>query len=207
MMTHGLFLALDGLDGTGKSTQTHLLASWLRARGRTVTACVDPGGTPVGDRIRQLILRPEQAPTLTCEALLFMASRAQLVGELIAPALAAGGDVVTDRFMLANVVYQGHAGGLDPEELWQIARFSTCGLEPDLTFVLDLPPAAARLRRGRPPDRIESRDAAYHSRVQSGFLAEAKRRPDRIRVIDASGPVESVHQAICSDVARILEEG
>jgi dTMP kinase len=119
-MTRGLFLSLDGLDGTGKSTQCRLLADWLRERGRTVVTSVDPGGTPVGDRLRQLIFHPEQALNVTCEALLFMASRAQLVNDVIRPALTAGSDVVTDRFLLANVVYQGHAGGLDPDELWQV---------------------------------------------------------------------------------------
>jgi dTMP kinase len=206
-MTRGLFVALDGLDGTGKSTQCRLLADWLRGRGRTVITCVDPGGTPIGDRLRQLIFHPEHALSVACEALLFMASRAQLVGEVVRPALTAGTDVVSDRFLLANVVYQGHAGGLDPEEVWQVGRFSTGGLEPDLTLVLDLPPAAARVRRGRPADRNESRDAANHSRVRSGFLAEARRRPDRVRVIDASGPVEAVQQSICEEVSRLLGDG
>jgi dTMP kinase len=204
MSRRGLFLSLDGLDGTGKSTQCKLLADWLRGRGHGVVTCVDPGGTPVGERLRQLIFHPEQPLHVRCEALLFMASRAQLVAEVIEPALAAGSDVVTDRFVLANVVYQGHAGGLDPDELWQVGRFSSGGLEPDLAIVLDLAPAAARVRRGRPADRIESRDAAYHARVRSGFLAEARRRPDRIRVVDVSGSVEEVHQLICGEVSRLF---
>jgi dTMP kinase len=206
-MTRGLFLSLDGLDGTGKSTQCRLLAAWLRERGRSVLTCADPGGTPVGDRLRQLIFHPEHTPNVTCEALLFMASRAQLVGDVIRPALAAGTDVVTDRFVLANVAYQGHAGGLDPQELWQVGRFSTGGLEPDLTLVLDLPPAAARLRRGRPADRIEGRDAGYHTRVRNGFLAEARQRPDRVRVVDASGATEEVQRSICDEVSRLLGDG
>jgi dTMP kinase len=168
---------------------------------------VDPGGTPVGDRVRQLIFHPEQALNVTCEALLFMASRAQLVNDVIRPALTAGSDVVTDRFLLANVVYQGHAGGLDPDELWQVGRFSTGGLEPDLTLVLDLPPAAARVRRGRPADRIEARDAGYHSRVRAGFQTEARRHPDRVRLIDASGSVEAVRQLICDEVSLQLGDG
>jgi dTMP kinase len=203
-MTRGLFLALDGLDGTGKSTQCRLLAEWLRQAGRVVTQCIDPGGTPVGSRLRQLIFDSAVPLTFPCEALLFMASRAQLVGEVIRPALERGEDVVSDRFVLANVVYQGHAGGLDPAELWQVGRFSTGGLEPDLTVVLDLPPAAAEARRGRPADRIEGRDAAYHARVRSGFLAEAERRPERIRVVDASGTVEVVHRAVRAEVGRLL---
>src|SRR5262245_26217996 len=139
-MTRGLFLSLDGLDGTGKSTQCRLLAGWLRARGHAVTECADPGGTAVGDVIRALLLEHRGEMSVTCEALLFMASRAQLTAEVIRPALEAGQVVLSDRFILANVVYQGHAGGLDPEKLWEIGRLSSGGLEPDLTLVLDLPP-------------------------------------------------------------------
>jgi dTMP kinase len=203
-MTRGLFLALDGLDGTGKSTQCRLLAEWLRQRGRVVTQCTDPGGTPIGARLRQLIFDSEEPLTFPCEALLFMASRAQLVAEVIRPALERCEDVVSDRFVLANVVYQGHGGGLDPAELWQVGRFSTGGLEPDLTVVLDLQPAAAEARRARPADRIELRDAAYHARVRAGFLAEAHRRPDRIRVVDAGGSVEAVHRAVRAEVEQLL---
>jgi dTMP kinase len=206
-MPRGPFISLDGLDGTGKSTQCRLLADWLRERGRTVTQCTDPGSTPVGDRLRELIFQSEQPLSPSCEAFLFMASRAQLVADVIRPALAAGHDVVSDRFVLANVVYQGHAGGLDPGELWRIGHFSTGGLEPDLTLVLDLSPNAARARRARPPDRIERRDAAYHERVRAGFLEEARKRPERIRVVDASATVDEVHQAICAEVSRILGPG
>jgi dTMP kinase len=141
---------------------------------------------------------------MTCEALLFMASRAQLVAEVIRPALAAGEIVVSDRFTLANVVYQGHAGGLDPEALWQVGRFSTGGLEPDLTLVLDLPVEEALARRGRPADRMESRPLEYHQAVHDGFRAEAERRPDRIRIIDARPDIQAVHAAICREVEPLL---
>jgi dTMP kinase len=203
-MTRGLFLSLDGLDGTGKSTQCARLASWLRTRGRTVTECTDPGGTSVGSRLRQLIFDSKEPLSMTCEALLFMASRAQLVKEVIEPALERGEDVVSDRFLLANVVYQGHAGGLDPAELWRVGRFSTGGLEPDLAIVLDLSPAEAAARRARPADRIEDRDVDYHVRVRNGFLTEAKRRQDRIRVVDAGETVEAVHRSICAEVLRLF---
>lgn len=207
MSTRGLFLSLDGLDGTGKSTQCRLLADWLRTRGLEVTACVDPGGTEMGSQIRALLLDGRQQISLSCEALLFMASRAQLAAEIVRPALEAGRTVVADRFALANVVYQGHAGGLDPAELWRISAFATKGLEPDLTLVLDLPVEAAWSRRNRPADRMESRDLAYHTSVREGFLAEARRRPDRIRVIDAQASVERIHQQICEEVAGVLATG
>jgi dTMP kinase len=201
-MGRGIFLSLDGLDGAGKSTQGPLLGEWLRAQGHVVVSCIDPGGTALGERIRDLLLYREM--TLACEALLFMASRAQLVTQVIRPALESGHTVVSDRFLLANVVYQGHAGGLDPEQLWSIGRFATGGLEPDLTLVLDMPLELARARRKPAADRLESRDDAYHDRVRDGFIAEAARRPERIRVVDASGPVEVVQEAIQREVARVM---
>ena len=112
---------------------------WLRTRGLDVVQCADPGGTPIGDLLRAILLEHRGHMSLPCEALLFMASRAQLVAEVIRPALAAGKAVVCDRFLLANVVYQGYAGGLDPQKLWDLGLLATGGLEPDVTFVLDLP--------------------------------------------------------------------
>jgi dTMP kinase len=206
-VTHGLFLSLDGIDGTGKSTQCRLLAEWLRGRGLPVVECADPGGTAIGAVIRDLLLDRRREMALACEALLFMASRAQLTAEVIRPALAAGSVVVSDRFLLANVVYQGHAGGLDPEQLWQVGRLSTGGLEPDLTLVLDLPlevALARRRSRSGADDRMEGRQAEFHARVREGFLVEARRRPERIVVIDANLPVEAVQERIRQEVARVL---
>ncbi|HEY7328687.1 MAG TPA: dTMP kinase [Gemmataceae bacterium] len=198
------FISLDGLDGTGKSTQWRLLADWLRAGGHVVTACVDPGGTPLGAELRSLVLHHRSEIDRMCEALLFMASRAQLLADIIRPALASGNIVVSDRFLLANVVYQGHAGGLDVERLWEVGRFAADGLEPDLTIVLDLPPEQASRRRRGPADRIEKRDVEYHARLRQGFLAEARRRPDRIRVVDAAPPIDVVQDAIRREVSSVL---
>jgi dTMP kinase len=203
-MSHGLFISLDGLDGTGKSTQCRLLADWLRGRGRLVTECTDPGGTPIGDAIRGLLLDRRHEMTLPCEAFLFMASRAQLTAAVIRPALLAGHAVVTDRYLLANVVYQGHAGGLDPQLLYEIGRLSTGGLEPDLTVVLDLPVELAEARRHGPADRLESRGAGYQARVREGFLAEARWHPGRIQVVDANAPIPIVHERICQEVSRVM---
>jgi dTMP kinase len=207
LMYHARFLSLDGLDGCGKSTQCRLLAVWLRVLGHTVTECADPGSTAVGSVIRSLLLDHRREMALSCEAMLFMASRAQLTAEVIRPALDGGHVVVCDRFLLANVVYQGHAGGLDPEQLWEIGRFATGGLEPDLTLVLDLPVEVAQARRQGLADRIETRDAAYHARVREGFLTEARRCPERIRIIDANQPVEVVQEAIRKEVDRVLAAG
>jgi dTMP kinase len=200
----GLFLSLDGIDGTGKSTQCRLLFPWLRERGREVTACVDPGGTCVGEFIRRLVLDRTQQMVLPCEALLFMASRAQLTAEVIRPALEASRVVVCDRFTLATLVYQGHAGGLDLEQLAAADRLGTGGLEPDLTLVLDLPVDLALTRRGRVADRMEDRALDDFRRIREGFLAEARRRPERIRVVDATPAVAVVQEQIRREIAPLL---
>ncbi len=200
----GTFISLDGLDGTGKSTQCRMLSDWLTNRGHAVTECVDPGGTPLGAVIRQLVLDQRQVMSVACEMFLFMASRAQLVTDVIRPALGRGAVVISDRFLLANVVYQGHAGGLDPNHVWDIGRLATDGLEPHLTLVLDLPLELALSRKKRPADRLESRALDFHERVRQGYLTEARRRPERIRVVDASRSVEGVHAAIVKEVERVL---
>ena len=202
-MSHGLFISLDGVDGAGKSTQCRLLADWLRAQGMNVVQCHDPGGTDLGQQLRDLLLTYRGTMTLTTEALLFMASRAQLVTEVIRPALNVGSVVIADRFLLANVVYQGHAGGLDPTQLWDVGLFGTGGLEPDLTFVLDLPLGVALARRKPSADRMESRGEDYFTRVRAGFLAEAARRPERIRVIDAMRSAEDVQEHLRQEITKL----
>jgi dTMP kinase len=202
-MARGVFISLDGLDGAGKSTQCRLLSEWLREQGRIVTECADPGGTELGQVLRGLLLDHRQDLSITSEALLFMASRAQLVAEVIRPALAAGRIVVSDRFLLANVAYQGHGGGLDPTKLLELGRWAAGGAEPDLTFVLDVPLAAVRGRRKAEADRMESRDDAFHARVRAGFLAEAAQRPDRIVVVDATLPLQQVQEIIRRETARL----
>jgi dTMP kinase len=204
-MTRPPFLSLDGLDGTGKSTQCRLLADWLRSLGFTVRECADPGGTPLGDVLRDLLLGRRYEMALACEMFLFMASRAQLTADVIRPALDSGHAVVADRFLLANVVYQGHAGGLDTDQLWEIGTVATNGLLPDLTLVLDLPLEKAVARRAASGDRIESRGNEYQKRVREGFLAEACRCPESIRVVDADQSIAAVHQQICREVSRVLE--
>jgi dTMP kinase len=208
-MKRAPFLSLDGLDGTGKSTQCRLLVDWLNSAGVRAIACTDPGGTPLGERLRKILLELRGAhiePGLRAEAMLFMASRAELVARVIEPALEAGTVVVSDRFLLANVAYQGHAGGLDPVELWQVGRVATGGVEPDLTLVLDLPLDVAAQRRKRDEDRMESRGAAYQERVRQGFLAEARAHPDRFRIIDAAPSIDALHQRIRIEVAPWLRQ-
>lgn len=204
-MPRPAFLSLDGLDGTGKSTQSRLLVDWLAGQKIPVTACADPGGTALGQELRKLLLfGREHRLATTTEAMLFMASRAQLVEEVIKPALERGEVVISDRFTLANVVYQGHAGGMNPEDLWAIGRIVTGGLEPDLTLVFDVPLEVSLARRNQEADRLEERDLEFHRRVQTGFRFEAGRRPERYRIIDATPDVDTVQRAIRRELTRLL---
>jgi len=202
-----MFLSIDGCDGAGKSTQIERLADWLRQRGRDVLVCRDPGSTALGEAVREILLgRHNMAIDRRSEMLLYMAARAQLVEEVIRPALAAGKTVVADRYLLANVVYQGYAGGLDVETLWQVGRVATGGLMPELTLVLDVPPEVAAARIRRPPARMELQGEAFHARVRQGFLTEAARQGKRIRVLDASGPIDQIQAALRAAVEPLLNK-
>ena len=200
-----MFFSFDGLDGVGKTTQLELFCDWLRQRGHEVVACYDPGSTPLGEVIRKILLeRGSFEIDRRSEMLLFMAARAQLVAEVIRPNLAAGRVIVSDRFLLANVVYQGYAGGLDVREIWQIGRVATADVRPDLTFVLDMPPESAFGRIARPLDRMEIQTEEFQHRLRQGFQAEAAARPDEIVLIDASRAVEAVQTEIRRHASRVL---
>lgn len=196
-----MFLSIDGGDGTGKSTQMDLLAEWLRQRGHDVVACRDPGSTPLGEAVRNILLdRHDLHIHRRSEMLLYMAARAQMVEEVIRPALKQGKTVLCDRYLLANVVYQGYAGGLDVATLWEVGRVATDGLMPDLTIVLDVPAEVAAARMARPLDRMELQGDAFHARVREGFLIEAARSPDKIVVVSAVGSIEQVQ----SEIRRVV---
>jgi dTMP kinase len=198
-----MFFSFDGIDGVGKSTQVNLLADRLRDRGFEVVVCRDPGTTSLGEQIRTVLLASD-ADTLICrrsELFLYMAARAQLVEEVIQPALRAGKVVIADRFLLANVVYQGHAGGLDPRVIWKIGEIATHGLAPNCVFLLDMVPASAGRRIDRPLDRMESQGDEYRDRLRAGFLAEA-RACRGIYIVAADQPIEVVQQEIWQIVAK-----
>ena len=201
-----MFFAFDGLDGVGKTTQLELFCQWLSDHGHDVVRCIDPGSTPLGEKVRGVLLeRHGMRIDPTAEMLLFMAARAELVSEVIRPALAAGRTIVSDRYLLANVVYQGYARGLDVAAIWEIGRVATEGIEPDLTLVLDMPIDAASDRLARPLDRMETgQDATFRERLRSGFLAEAAARPDRIAIVDAARPIEVVQAEIRRRVEAVL---
>ena len=187
------FIVLEGIDGAGKSSQVEPLVAWLRGCGRAVTTCRDPGATAAGDAIRAILLdRHDLHVAPTSEMLLYMAARAQLVAEVIQPSLARGEWVVSDRYLLANIVYQGHAGGLDPDTIRQVGAVATGGLEPDLVLLFDVDLETAARRLARPLDKLENRGDEYRGRLRAGYLAEAARRPDRIAVVDATGDLATV---------------
>jgi len=201
-----MFLSIDGGDGSGKSTQVALVCQWLAEQGRAAVACRDPGSTKLGEAVRELLLhRHDLRIDRRSEMLLYMAARAQLVEELIRPAMAQGKTVVSDRYLLANVVYQGHAGGLGADVLWEMGRVATGGLLPDLTIVLDLPAEAAAARLRRTLDRMERQGEDFHERVRQGFLVEAARQPDCI-VVDAARSVEEVQADVRRAVLRRMKD-
>jgi dTMP kinase len=192
-----MFFSFDGVDGAGKSTQIRLLAEALRERGYDVITCRDPGGTALGERLRDILLNHHATPIhRRSEMLLFMASRAQLVEEVIRPALAAGKVVISDRYLLATVVYQAHAGGLLSYEVWKVGEVTVAGVMPQLTFLLDMPAARAAARQQRAPDRMESQGLDYLEKVRQGFLTEAARFPHHVALIDADRPAEVVHAEV-----------
>ncbi len=200
----GRFFSFDGLDGVGKSTQSKLFGEWLRDRGDDVLFCRDPGSTPLGEVVRKILLDRNGVPFgRRAEMFLYMAARAQLVDEVIVPALAEGKTVVSDRYLLANVVYQGHAGGLEVDALWHVGAVAVNGVRPDLTFVLDMPVERANRRLKRELDRMESQGDEFRSRLRTGFLAEAARRPE-IVVIDADRPINVIQAEIRERAAKVV---
>lgn len=202
-----MFLTLDGIDGVGKSTQMQLLADWLRGQGRDMLTCRDPGSTKLGEAVRSIVLGQHDVPVgMRAEMLLYMAARAQLVEEVIRPALEAGRIVISDRFLLANVVYQGYGGGLDVNDLWSVGQVATAALSPDRTYLLDMPPEQAMQRLTGQPDRMERRGLEFLTRVREGFLAEARARRGEIVVVDASRTVDEIQDGIRQHLSELLSK-
>jgi len=192
----GKFIVIDGPDGSGKTTQLGLLAEYLRSRGLEVLTTRDPGGTAIGDKIRQLLLsNSHREMTPACETMLYMASRAQLVEQVIRPALRAGKCVLCDRYISSTIAYQG-AGGIDVEKIRMIGQVAVGGLWPDLTIILDVPARVGLERLGDQPDRMESKSPQFHEQVRELFLRQAHQDPEHYVVLDAQGDVESVQRRL-----------
>lgn len=207
----GRFITFEGMEGSGKSTQIALLAARLREAGRRVTLTREPGGTLIGDQVRAILLNPDnKALDPTAELLLYAASRAQHLRELILPALDAGGIVLCDRFSDATLAYQGYGRGLDQEKIAVLDRIVTSGLRPHVTLLLDIESETGLARaRGRNAGsglekeaRFENEALAFHERVRRGYLALAKREPDRFRVVDGSGVVDVIQ----AEIGKIVDE-
>jgi dTMP kinase len=205
-------IVFEGPEGAGKTTQLRLVAEWFSAAGRTVLAVREPGGTPLGDEIRRLLLDPASDIVPRAEALLFMASRAQLMEQSVAPALARGDVVLLDRFFLSTYAYQVAGRGLPHDEVSAANRLATSDLRPDLTILLSLPveQGLARASRRGPQDRMEQADRDFHQRVAGAFsefaTAEwqsAHPEAGRVESVDATGTVEEVFARLKSVLERV----
>ncbi len=206
----GVFVTLEGPDGSGKTAQAERLRAALAATGREAILVREPGGTPAGERIRAILMdRHESSVHLTqrADALLFMAARAQLVETVILPALDRGAVVVSDRYLDSTLAYQGFGGQLGVEELLPVGRFATGGLRPDLTILFDVPVEVGLARKSdAETTRFEAHfDRAYHGRVRAGYLSLAASEPDRWVVIDASAPEPDVLEAACAALLDFVE--
>ncbi len=204
----GLFISFEGLDGSGKTTQIELLAERLRSAGREVVVAVEPGGTRIGEQIRQVLLdarNREMAPTT--EMLLYFASRAQNLAEVIRPALAQGAVVLADRFTDSTLAYQGYGRGLGEEAVRLLHRVACGDLDPDLTLLLDIDPetSLARARERGQANRMDNQAAEFYLRVRNAYLAMAARGPHRFRVIDARAVPEAVAAAVWEAVEPLLK--
>jgi dTMP kinase len=203
----GVFIALEGGEGAGKSTQAKLLERWLTSAGHDVVLTREPGGTAVGAALRAILLDHDTG-TLSprAEALVYAADRAEHVDALIRPALAAGSVVITDRYVDSTLAYQGAGRSLDATDLAQLARIATGGLRPHLTVVLDIDPVDGLARAGD-HDRIEAEPLDFHQRVREQFLALAAADPDRYIVVSATEPPDAVHATIQAAVEPLLPAG
>ncbi len=196
---NGLFISLEGIEGTGKSTQAELLAEHLRKRGFTVVKTAEPGGTRISLKIRELLLSTDNInmDPLT-ELLLYNAARVQHVKEIIMPAIQRGDVVITDRFSDSTMAYQGFGRGIDPKLIDSLDMIATGRLRPHLTILLDVD-VATGLRRNRAADkidRLELEEISFHERVREGFIRIAAKEPQRIRLVDCSGDIETVHKKV-----------
>jgi dTMP kinase len=204
---HGLFLAFEGGEGTGKTTQARTIAIWLREQGYDVVTTHEPGATKIGMRLRALLLdTTHTGMSPHAEALMYAADRAEHVSSVIEPALARGAVVITDRYVDSSLAYQGTGRGLRSADIAQLNSWATGGRMPDMTILLDMPPESGLGRRTRSADRLEAEPAEFHRRVRGGFLALARANPSRYLVIDAARPADEVTQEIKDRIREVLPD-
>ncbi len=196
------FIALDGPDGCGKTTQTKMLVEWLTKQGVDVVSFREPGATAIGEKIRQILLNPEHiAMTTAAEVMLYMAARVQLWNEKITPALKAGKCVITDRWLSSTCAYQGHAGGFGIEKVTKIAADCLEKPWPDLTIILDVDSQTAKSRLKSNLDRMEQKGEEYHSKVREGFLKLAKQQKNFV-ITNAADDIETVHKKVTDTIEK-----
>jgi dTMP kinase len=204
----GVFISFEGIEGTGKSTQTRLLAGYLRGKGFRVVETAEPGGTPISLKIRELLLSVDNKDMgAVTELLLYNAARVQHIGQVILPALQRGDIVVTDRFSDSTTAYQGYGRGLNLELIDTLDRISTGRMRPDITILLDVD-AAAGLKRNREAnksDRLELEDISFHERVRKGFISIASKEKTRVKLIDCSDGVDKVHSRVIGIIEAFLK--
>lgn len=213
-MQRGWFITFEGIDGSGKTTQFRMLGNWLRDRGKEAIETVEPGGTAIGREIRRILLDPANTDIQPrAELLLYFASRAQNVDQVIRPGLESGRIVLCDRFTDSTLVYQGAGRGIDTNVVLDLDRIACRGLKPDLTFLIDidLETSLARAKRrndriGQSESRIDEESAAFHERVRQGYLALARSEPDRFVVIDGRGAIGEVGASIREAALEALQE-
>lgn len=207
----GTFITFEGIDGSGKSTQLRLLASHLRLQGRDVVTTREPGGTPLGIRLRGALLDSQEHVDPLTELLVFAADRAQHVRILLRPALAAGHVVLSDRYADATIAYQGAGRGFSPKLISEIVELATEGLKPDLTLLFDLSVSEGgqrtrkRTRDKQQTDRLDAEDVEFHTRVRNAYLEIARAEPERVKIIETSGAVEETHARVKEVVVAFLK--
>ena len=204
----GLFVTFEGGDASGKTTQIGLLADWLKAQGRTVLVTREPGGSDLGNELRDIVLHRRGFIAPRAEALIYAADRAHHVHEVVRPALERGEVVLQDRYLDSSVAYQGAGRVLDPTEVKEVSVWATEGLMPDVTVLLDVPADIGLARQAseeRAYDRLEAEALDFHQRVRDSYLAIAKENPERVVVIDGTAAIDEVHSAVLERVSQALD--
>ena len=204
----GLFVTFEGGDASGKTTQIGLLADWLKNQGRTVLVTREPGGSDLGNELRDIVLHRRGFIAPRAEALIYAADRAHHIHEVVRPALERGEVVLQDRYLDSSVAYQGAGRVLDPSEVKEVSLWATEGLMPDVTVLLDVPADIGLTRQAseeRAYDRLEAEALEFHERVRDSYLAIAQENPERVAVIDGTAAIDEVHRAVLERVSQALD--
>jgi dTMP kinase len=202
----GKFITFEGSEGSGKSTQISLVRAYLKKKKKPILFVREPGGVKISEKIRNILLDVKNIKMGNeCEVLLYMAARAQLVEEVIAPALKKGEIVLCDRFLDSTVAYQGYGNGVNVQTIKNIGKFATKSIRPDITFFFDINAKKGLSRLNRKKDRIERRAVAYHNRVRKGYAAITKSEPKRVKLIDASKSKKEIFETVQTHVDRLLK--